>query len=61
MMKIKKAISINNLSLMIYYTKSNCWKYAIASENGSYESESIYYTAHAAEREGRKQIEMLLE
>jgi hypothetical protein len=68
MMKVEKVININGLSLLIYYTSGKCWQYAhceadpcgIASENGSYECESIYYTPQAAEREGRRQVQMLL-
>lgn len=56
MMKIDKIISINDFSLVIYYTDGKCWQYAIASENGSYESEGIFYTKEAAFREGRKQV-----
>ena len=59
-MKVEKAINISGLSLMIYYTKSKCWQYAIASENGSYESEGIFYTSEAAEIAGRKQVKILL-
>ena len=59
-MKIDKVIEINKLTLLVYYTPGKCWQYAIAGKYGSYESESIYYTAEAAEREGRRQIEMLL-
>jgi hypothetical protein len=46
-MKIDKVIEINKLTLLVYYTAGKCWKYAIAGANGSYESESIYYTAEA--------------
>ena len=59
-MKIEKAMSINGLSLMIYYTSGKCWQYAIASENGSYESEEIFYTALGAEIAGRRQVKILL-
>jgi hypothetical protein len=29
-MKIEKAISINGLSLVIYYTSGKCWQYAVS-------------------------------
>jgi hypothetical protein len=58
--RIEKLISISNLTLVVYYTAGKCWQYAIASTLGSLESESIYYTAEAAEREGREQIRVLL-
>jgi hypothetical protein len=32
---------------------------ASAGKHGSYESEGIYYTAEAAEKRGREQIELL--
>jgi hypothetical protein len=57
-MKIEKAIIINGVILVIYYTKSKCWQYAIASETGSYECKSISYTSQAAEREGRRQVQI---
>ena len=59
-MNIDKVIEINKLTLLVYYTPGKCWQYAIAGKHGSYESEGIYYGAEAAEREGRKQIELLL-
>jgi hypothetical protein len=58
--RLEKLISISNLTLVVYYTAGKCWQYAIASTLGSLESESIYYTAEAAEREGRRQVEVLL-
>jgi hypothetical protein len=59
-MKIEKAIIINGLTLIVYYTPGKCWQYAIASENGSYQCEGIFYTSQGAEDEGRRQIQMLL-
>jgi hypothetical protein len=59
-MKIDKVVEINKLTLLVYYTSSKCWQYAIAGKHGSYESEGIYYTADAAEREGKEQIQLLL-
>lgn len=59
-MRIEKAIAIKNFTLLVYYTAGKCWKYAIAGKDGSYESDGIYYSAEAAEREGRRQIEVLL-
>lgn len=58
--RIEKVVAIGSLTLLVYYTAGKCWKYAIAGANGSYESEGIYYTAEAAEREGRRQVEVLL-
>jgi hypothetical protein len=58
--RIEKLTAIRSLILVVYYTAGKCWKYAIAGANGSYESEGIYYTAEAAEREGRRQVEVLL-
>jgi hypothetical protein len=59
-MKIDLAMIINGLSLIVFYTAGKCWQYAIASENGSYESEGIFYTKEAAEIAGRRQVQMLL-
>ena len=58
--RIEKIISIDGLMLMVYYTSGQCWKYAIAGINGSYESEGIYYTARDAERKGRDEVKTLL-
>ena len=60
-MKIDKIIGIEELILWVYYTPGKCWQYAISGKHGSLESEGIYYTAEAAERKGREQIQILLE
>ena len=59
-MKIEKVIIINGLILLVYYTRAKCWQYAIASENGSYQSEGIFYSSQGAEDEGRRQVQILL-
>ena len=59
-MKIKKAIIINGLMLLVYYTPGKCWQYAIAGKNGSYDAEEIFYSAHGAEMAGRRQVQLLL-
>jgi hypothetical protein len=59
-MKIDKVVEIKKLTLLVYYTPGKCWQYAIAGKDGSYESEEIYYTADAAEKQGREQIQLLL-
>ena len=59
-MKIDSVIEINELTLLVYYTPGKCWQYAIAGKDGSYESEGIYYSADAAEKKGREQIQLLL-
>ena len=67
-MNIDKMIEINELTLLVYYTPGKCWQYAIikgapaasAGKDDSLESEGIYYTADAAEKKGREQIQLLL-
>jgi hypothetical protein len=56
-MSIIKIISINQYTLAIYYTSSDCYKYTIIDDYGTvYEPDDIFYTSDAAEREGREAI-----
>jgi hypothetical protein len=67
-MRIEQVIGFSSLVLVVYYTVGQCWQYEIAFDSswlsagkkGRYKSESIYYTADAAEREGRQQVKVLL-
>ncbi|WP_036489777.1 hypothetical protein [Myxosarcina sp. GI1] len=56
-MSIIKLIGIKQYTLAVYYTLSDCYKYAIIDDYGTvYEPDEIYYTSEAAEREGREAI-----
>ncbi|MGV2830739.1 hypothetical protein [Myxosarcina sp. GI1(2024)] len=56
-MSIIKIISINQYTLAVFYTSSDCYKYSIIDDYGVvYEPNEIFYTWEAAEREGREAI-----
>lgn len=57
-MSIIKIISINQYTLTVYYTSSDCYQYSIIDEKGVVtEPDDIFYSSEGAEREGRKAIE----
>ncbi len=44
-------------TLIVYYTSGDCWQWRIATPGGEvFGHSSLYYTADAAERAGRKWI-----
>ena len=56
-MSIIKIIVIKKYTLAIYYTSSDCYKYAIIDSGGTVlDPDEIFYTSEAAEREGREAI-----
>jgi len=58
LMSIIKLVSINQYILAVYYTSYDCYKFSIIDEYGIVllEPDEIFYTALAAEREGREAI-----
>ncbi|MDJ0572452.1 MAG: hypothetical protein QNJ53_25890 [Pleurocapsa sp. MO_192.B19] len=49
--------AVKNLHWLSTLTSADCYKYAIIDNYGSvYEPDDIFYTASAAEREGREAI-----
>ncbi len=59
-MNIIKILSIGKFILAVYYTKSDCYKYSIIDEYGTVlETDDIFYTSEAAEREGREAINIV--
>ena len=60
-MKIDLITGIENKTLVVFYTNSKCWQFAVITADGrvhlSYE---IFYSAEAAEREGRQWIKVAL-
>jgi predicted RNase H-like HicB family nuclease len=57
-MKIINIIGINNYTLVVYYTSSACYQFAIIDEEGIIlEPGEIFYTPEAALQEGKETIE----
>ncbi|MEA5595661.1 hypothetical protein VB797_15040 [Rivularia sp. UHCC 0363] len=54
---IHTVLGINNCTLLVFYTQSQCWQFRVISCNGSvYGERKIYYTADAAEAAGREWV-----
>ena len=48
------------VNLAIYYTSSDCYQYSIIDNYGTVlETDDIFYTSEAAEREGREAINIV--
>jgi hypothetical protein len=59
--KILQILNIANFTLAIYYTPGLCYQYCIIDPEGIvYNFEDIFYTAEAAEREGRESVNVAL-
>ena len=59
-MSIIKILSIRKFTLAIYYTSSDCYQYSIIDNYGTVlETDDIFYTSEAAEREGREAINIV--
>ena len=57
LMSIIKLIGINQYTLAIYYTSYDCYKYSIIDDYGIvYEPDDLFFSASAAELEGREAI-----
>ncbi len=49
--------SINNCTLIVFYTEAHCWQFRVISAGGSvFGEQKLYYTAEAAEKAGREWI-----
>ena len=56
-MSIIKIVSIDQYILAVYYTSYDCYKYSIIDDYGTvYEPDDIFFSASAAELEGREAI-----
>jgi hypothetical protein len=50
--------SIQNVTLVVFYTDAQCWQFRVISPGGAVFGErKIYYTPEAAEKAGREWIE----
>jgi hypothetical protein len=53
-MKIEKIICLDGLMLLIYHTKAHCWQFAVIGDDAKlWQSNKIFYTADAAEADGK--------
>ena len=60
LMNIIKILSIGKFILAVYYTKSDCYQYSIIDDYGTVlETDDIFYSSEAAEREGREAINIV--
>ena len=56
-MRIEKVVSIDGYTLIVFYSPADCYQFSIICPNGDrFEPNDIFYTAAAAEKEGRRWI-----
>jgi hypothetical protein len=59
--KIFQLVTIKKFTLVTYYTSKNCYQFCLLDPEGvHYSFDEIFYTAYAAEQEGRKAINAAL-
>lgn len=55
--KIHLLVGIRGLTLLVFYTESDCWQFRLLSLGGSvFGQRKIYFTAQAAEQAAREWI-----
>jgi hypothetical protein len=55
--KVDSVTIINNVTLLVFYTESDCWQFRLISAAGEVFGEcKLYYTPEAAEKAGREWI-----
>ena len=55
--KVHLVVIINNNTLLVFYTESDCWQFRLISAGGEVFGErKLYYTPEAAEKAGREWI-----
>ncbi len=55
--KIHLLVGIRGLTLLVFYTETDCWQFRFLSLGGAVFGErKIYFTAQAAEQAGREWI-----
>jgi hypothetical protein len=55
--KVDSVIIINNVTLLVFYTESDCWQFRLISAGGKVFGErKLYYSPEAAEKAGREWI-----
>ena len=60
-MKIDLMTGIEKFTLVVFYTNENCWQLAVIGADGRvHKFYELFYSAEAAEREGRQWIKVVL-
>ena len=60
-MKIDLITGIENKTLVVFYTNSKCWQFAVIDADAQiHRPKDIFYSAEAAERDGRQWIKVAL-
>jgi hypothetical protein len=55
--QIHLVVIINNNTLLVFYTESDCWEFRLISAGGEvFGKDRIYYSPEAAEKAGREWI-----
>ncbi|MDD1415577.1 hypothetical protein MEN41_13340 [Dolichospermum sp. ST_con] len=55
--KVHLVVIINNNTLLVFYTESDCWEFRLISAGGEvFGEQRIYYSPEAAEKAGREWI-----
>lgn len=55
--KVHLVVGIGDVTLLVFYTESDCWQFRLISSGGEVFGErKIYYTPEAAEKAGREWI-----
>jgi hypothetical protein len=55
--KVHLVVIINNNTLLVFYTESDCWEFRLISAGGQvFGEQRIYYSPEAAEKAGREWI-----
>ena len=56
---IYTVVGIQGVTLMVFYTESDCWQFRVISSGGGVFGErKLYYSAEAAEEAGRDWIQI---
>ena len=54
---IQLIIGIQDMTLLVFYTKAQCWQFRVVSARGEvFGEQRLYYTSEAAEKAGRDWI-----
>jgi hypothetical protein len=55
--QVHLVVIINNNTLLVFYTESDCWEFRLISAGGEvFGEQRIYYSPEAAEKAGREWI-----
>jgi hypothetical protein len=55
--KVHLVVIIHDITLLVFYTESECWEFRLISRGGEvFGEQRIYYSPEAAEKAGREWI-----